>query len=123
MDNLGARSMSLDELEMSFEPPPSNTRKRVLLLQECYSYPVEHTGAYLDHDEERQTMECTEMQYEPHKWHPVSVDPDRLSGPFSFRSDDSIVDETSIGRSSSVHETVFETQDPSLLLDNGYNKS
>ena len=65
--------MSLDELEVSFAPPPSTTRKREdQIFRDCYMYPI-YTGVCVDNDEERQTLESIEIQYAPHDWCPASM--------------------------------------------------
>jgi hypothetical protein len=94
MHHLEGRSMSTDELEMSFEPPPSKTRKRVSLFEDSYyRYPVDARTNLGDHDdEERQTVETIECRIydEPqHEWNPVSDGPHGVSDYFALGADDS----------------------------------
>lgn len=89
--SLGAKSMSWDEIEMSFEPPPSNTRSKPM-LQNTDIYPINVGMLELEDPEERQTMETTmseRCQWQQTQWHPVSVlGTDGLSDSFSHATEE-----------------------------------
>ena len=76
--------MSLDELEVSFEPPPTKTRKRDQMFHESYTYPIYAGTSCVDSDEERQTLESIELQYAPHDWYPASMGVDKYSDALSM---------------------------------------